>query len=94
MALPSYEKQKNEIKAEIFKKIGLGVEYLPRINESICYFKCDESGKPIYREYYDVKNVLYPIIDSDNEGNVRNTDFTHEIVLHVELTVSEPVLNL
>lgn len=68
-------------------------EHLPRINESICYFKCDESGKPIYREYYDVKNVLYPIIDSDNEDNVKNTNFTGEIVLHVELTVSEPVLN-
>ena len=33
MALPSYEKQKNEIKTEIFKKIGLGEEYLPRISE-------------------------------------------------------------
>ena len=40
-----------------------------------------------------VKNVLYPIIDSDNEDNVKNTDFTGETVLHVELTVSEPVLN-
>lgn len=72
----------------------LNTEYLPRINENICYFKCDENGKPVYREYYDVKNILYPVIDSDNEDNVKNTDFAGEIVLHVELTVSEPVLNL
>lgn len=71
----------------------LSTDYIPRINESICKFVCDEYGVPVYREYYDVKNILYPVVEVDDVNNTKQVEFTGEIVLHVELTISEPVLN-
>lgn len=60
---------------------------IPQIGETIAYIVTDDEGKPILREYYDVKNILHPVTHIGEHV----VSPCHEPVLHVMLTVSEHI---